>query len=256
MSERANRIAHWLKAHVDAAGARGLVVGLSGGVDSAVVARLCQMAVPGHALGVILPCHSVSDDEADAILVAQHFRLATITIRLDQAYDVLRAAYDAAVRGLPSELPGDATAPDTGRAHLSDANIKARLRMTTLYYVANRLNRLVAGTGNRSELAIGYFTKYGDGGVDVLPLGRLVKSEVRALAADLGVPAPIIEKAPSAGLWLGQTDEGEMGFSYADLEAYLNEGPRAVAPAVVMKIERLGRASEHKRGVPPMPDKA
>jgi NAD+ synthase len=84
----------------------------------------------------------------------------------------------------------------------------------------------------------------------------LLKSEVRKLAAELGVPAPIIEKAPSAGLWLGQTDEGEMGFTYAELEAYLTEGPRAVAPAVALKIERLGRASEHKRGLPPVPDRS
>nr|MCU0256832.1 NAD(+) synthase [Vicinamibacterales bacterium] len=137
-------------------------------------------------------------------------------------------------------------------ARLAQANLKPRLRMTTLYYVANRLNYLVAGTGNRTEIAIGYYTKYGDGGVDLLPLGALVKSEVRALARELGVPAPIIEKPPSAGLWIGQTDEGEMGFTYAELEDYLLRGPDAVAPATVMKIERLVRASEHKRHLPPV----
>ena len=124
--------------------------------------------------------------------------------------------------------------------------------MTTLYYVANRLNYLVAGTGNRTEIAIGYYTKYGDGGVDLLPLGALVKSEVRALARELGVPERVIEKPPSAGLWIGQTDEGEMGFTYAELEDHLLKGPDAVAPATAMKIERLVRASEHKRHMPPM----
>jgi NAD+ synthase len=124
--------------------------------------------------------------------------------------------------------------------------------MSTLYFVANRLNYVVAGTGNRSEIAIGYYTKYGDGGVDLLPLGMMVKSEVRALARDLGVPAAIIDKAPSAGLWLGQTDESEMGFSYAELEDYLREGPSSVAPAVAMRIERLTRISEHKRHLPPI----
>jgi NAD+ synthase len=94
------------------------------------------------------------------------------------------------------------------------------------------------GTGNRCELALGYYTKYGDGGVDLLPLGSLVKSEVRALARDVGVPARVIDKPPSAGLWIGQTDEGEMGFTYAELEDYLRRGPEAVAPATVMKIER------------------
>ncbi len=125
--------------------------------------------------------------------------------------------------------------------------------MTTLYYVANSLNYLVAGTGNRSELTIGYFTKYGDGGVDILPIGRLLKSEVQELARELDVPEPIITKAPSAGLWLGQTDEHEMGFTYADLEQYLKHGPDAVAPALAMRIERLVRASEHKRALAPAP---
>ena len=88
--------------------------------------------------------------------------------------------------------------------------------------------------------------------MDLLPLGSLVKSEVRALARDLGVPASVIDKAPSAGLWLGQTDEGEMGFTYAELEDYLRKGPASVTPAVAMKIERLARASEHKRHLPPV----
>ena len=255
MSERANRIAHWLKGRVDAASARGLVVGLSGGIDSAVVARLCQMAAPGRALGVILPCHSAPDDEADALRVAEHFRLPTISVRLDQPYDALLSACEAAVRDLPPESSESLRGPDEHGTRLAHANIKPRLRMTTLYFVANRLNYLVAGTGNRSEIAIGYFTKYGDGGVDVLPLGNLVKSEVAALARELGVPASIIDKPPSAGLWLGQTDEGEMGFTYGELEAYLRDGPRAVAPAVVLKIERLGRTSEHKRSLPPAPEK-
>ena len=126
--------------------------------------------------------------------------------------------------------------------------------MAALYFVANSLNYLVAGTGNRSELAIGYFTKYGDGGVDLLPLAKLVKSEVWALARELGVPPAIIDRAPTAGLWLGQTDEAEMGFGYGDLEQYLSGGPQAIAPALAMKIERLTRASEHKRQLPPVPD--
>ena len=100
--------------------------------------------------------------------------------------------------------------------------------MTSLYFLANSLNYLVAGTGNRSEITLGYYTKYGDGGVDVLPIGGLLKSEVRALGRELGVPARVIEKPPTAGLWVGQTDEAEMGFSYDALEKYLAEGPKAV----------------------------
>ena len=126
--------------------------------------------------------------------------------------------------------------------------------LTALYFVANSLNYLVAGTGNRSELTIGYFTKYGDGGVDVLPIGGLMKSEVRAMATDLGVPESIVEKTPSAGLWIGQADEEEMGFTYAELEKHIISGPDGVAPALAMRIERLVRATEHKRAVPPTPD--
>ena len=125
--------------------------------------------------------------------------------------------------------------------------------MTTLYFLANSLDYLVAGTGNRSELSIGYFTKHGDGGSDLLPIGGLVKSEVRALARSLDVPAAIVERTPSAGLWLGQTDEAEMGFSYGELESYLTKGPETVSPALAMRIERLVRATEHKRALAPTP---
>jgi NAD+ synthase len=134
------------------------------------------------------------------------------------------------------------------------ANLKARLRMSTLYFVANSLQYLVAGTGNRSELMVGYFTKHGDGGCDLLPIGMLVKREVTNLARELEIPEAIIEKPPSAGLWAGQTDEQEMGFTYSDLERYEMEGPDAVSPALAMRIERLIRASEHKRSLPPVPD--
>ena len=119
--------------------------------------------------------------------------------------------------------------------------------------MANSLNYLVAGTGNRAELTIGYFTKYGDGGVDVLPIGDLLKSDVGAVARELGVPQAIIDKAPSAGLWLGQTDEEEMGFTYAELERYLTGGPDAVAPALALRLERMIRATDHKRALPPSP---
>jgi NAD+ synthase len=239
-------MAEWLRQQVSAAGVRGIVLGLSGGIDSAVVARVAQLAVGDHVLGVIMPAHSNPQDAADARLVAEHFKLATITVDLSGPYDTLYAVANRAVDALGPQ--GQAAGSDATK--LAQANIKPRLRMTSLYFVANRLNYLVAGTGNRSEISIGYYTKYGDGGVDVLPLASLVKSQVRELARELGVPAPIIDKAPSAGLWLGQTDEGEMGFTYAELEQYLNQGPTGVAPATAMKIERLARTSEHKRHLP------
>ena len=254
MHNNVRAIAEWLRQRASAAGARGFVVGLSGGIDSAVVVRLCQMAVPGQMAGVIMPCHSDPRDESDARLVADHFGIPSIRVDLGSAYDMLVNSVRHAMGAFPADMippAGDASTDVKSRMPL--ANMKPRLRMTTLYFVANTLNYLVAGTGNRAELTIGYFTKYGDGGVDVLPIGELLKTEVRAMARDLGVPQPIIDKAPSAGLWLGQTDEQEMGFSYAELERYLTGGPDAVAPALALRLERMIRATEHKRTIAPTP---
>jgi len=121
--------------------------------------------------------------------------------------------------------------------------------MLTLYYFANQLKYMVAGSGNRSELSVGYFTKYGDSGVDILPLGNLVKGQVRELAIFLGIPQEIIKKPPSAGLWQGQTDEGELGLSYEELDRYLVTGE--ASNEVKRKIESMIAASDHKRLPPP-----
>ena len=255
MQTRARDIAQWMTDRVAAAGSRGIVVGLSGGIDSAVVIGLAALATPGRVAGVMMPCHSDPQDEADARLAAQHFKVPALRVDLSPTYDRLLGDLREAAHALPQDQRAAAggSGADT-QQKLSLANLKPRLRMTSLYFVANSLNYLVAGTGNRSELTIGYFTKYGDGGVDLLPIGRLLKSEVRAIARELGVPPPIIEKPPTAGLWAGQTDESEMGFTYAELERYLTEGPGAVSPALGLRIERLARASDHKRALPPMPD--
>lgn len=240
MGDAANittRLVSWLQEKVEEAGAQGAVVGLSGGVDSAVVAGLCARAFGERTLGVILPCHSQPQDVEDALAVARTFRIPYKVIPLEEVYDLL-------VRHLDPEIqirPGD----------LALANIKPRLRMIALYYYANRRNYLVVGTGNRSELAVGYFTKYGDGGVDLLPLGNLVKRQVYELAAYLGVPERILKKPPSAGLWAGQTDEGEMGLTYAELDEYLLTGK--ARPEVREAVARMARASEHKRRLPLIP---
>lgn len=247
MSERGTRIATWLRERADEAGAAGFIFGLSGGIDSAVVARLCQMAAPDRVLGVLLPCHSDPRDEADGRLVAEAFGIPVARVDLGAGFDVLSDALHQAAGNLPSTAP----AVDI-RQRMPAANVKPRLRMASLYFLANSLNYLVAGTGNRSEITLGYYTKYGDGGVDLLPIGALLKSEVRALARELNVPAPVIDKAPSAGLWLGQTDEVEMGFSYEMLERFLADGPSAVPPEAAQRIERLRQVSDHKRAVPPI----
>jgi NAD+ synthase len=254
MSTRTDAIVEWLRERLHASAGRGFVFGLSGGIDSAVVARLCQTAAPGHVVGVLMPCHSDPQDEIDARLVADHFRIPTVRVDLAASYDHFTDVLEATTAALPTDQRAvTPETPDDIRGRLPLANVKPRMRMAALYYVANTLNYLVTGTGNRSELSIGYFTKYGDGGVDLLPIGELLKSDVRAAARELGVPEPVIEKAPSAGLWLGQTDESEMGFSYAELENYLTKGPDTVPPALAMRIERLIRASEHKRALAPTP---
>ena len=234
----ADKLVSWLKEQVLATQCAGAVIGMSGGVDSSVVAVLCRRALPQNVLGVIIPCHSKQEDEEHARMVADKFSIPTRKVALDTAFDIL-------IDSLPDEK-GEASLRELARA-----NLKPRLRMLTLYYIANQLRYMVAGSGNRSELAVGYFTKYGDGGVDILPLGNLVKGQVRELAKYLEIPQPIIEKSPSAGLWEGQTDEDEMGLSYKELDRYLLTG-EAIG-TLKKKIEMMAKISNHKRQTLPIP---
>ena len=235
----AQKLVSWIKEKVLTAGCRGVVLGMSGGIDSSVLAVLCQRAFPKNTLGLIMPCHSIQEDKAHAEAVASQFAIPTTEVVLDSIFDVL-------LRALP-DYRADATL-----RQLAQANLKARLRMLTLYYIANQLKYIVAGSSNRDEIAIGYFTKHGDSGVDIMPLGNLAKGQVRELSRFLQIPRPIIDKPPSAGLWAGQTDEGEMGFSYEALDRYILNGN---APAdLKRKIESMMAASSHKRSMPPVPD--
>ena len=234
-----NKLATWIKEKVSGAGCEGVTLGLSGGMDSSVLAVLCQQAFPENTLGIIMPCYSDPQDKSHAEELAVRFGIQTREIVLDDAYDVM-------LKALPAYNPN----PEISRT--ARANIKARLRMITLYYTARKLNYLVAGSGNRSEIAVGYFTKCGDGGVDIMPLGNLVKGEVRELGAHLGIPQAIIDKPPSAGLWAGQTDEQEMGLSYETLDRYLLTGEAPEEDK--SRIESMIAASQHKRSLPPLPD--
>src|SRR5262245_58981540 len=168
---QAERIAGWMRRQLTASGARGFVIGLSGGLDSAVVARLAQLAAPGAVLGAMLPCHSDPQDEADAAAFAQQFSIPVVRIDLGAPYDALTALAQAALESVPRDMRDTAAGAlaDPLRARVPLANMTPRRRMTALYFFANSLNYLVPGTGNRSELSIGYFTKYGDGGADLLP---------------------------------------------------------------------------------------
>ena len=233
----ADKIVSWLRDYATGAGARGYVLGLSGGIDSACTAVLCQRAMGDNVLGVLMPCNSTSQDAELACLLAGTFGIPTVTVALEPVYDALLVA-----------LP-------PGTAELARANIKPRLRMSVLYALAQTHGYLVAGTGNKSELAVGYFTKYGDGGVDLEPLGELYKAQVRQLARQLGIPQPIIDRPPSAGLWEGQTDEAEMGLTYAALDntlASIESGDTGdLDPALLSRVQQMVATSKHKRSMPP-----
>ena len=232
-------ITAWLREYLSTAGAGGFVLGLSGGVDSAATAALAiRAASPQRVLAALMPCHSQPEDATLGQLVADAFSIPTVTIDLTEAYNALIAAF-----------------PPSDRA-MAAANVKPRLRMTTLYYLAQSHNYLVLGSGNRTELAVGYFTKHGDGGVDLLPLGNLNKTQVWALARDLGVPQVVVDRPPSAGLWPGQTDEEEMGITYLELDRVLaaieDNNTSGIAPATLRKVQRMVARSAHKRAMPPM----
>ncbi|MCX6012912.1 MAG: NAD(+) synthase [Chloroflexi bacterium] len=210
---------------------------MSGGLDSSVTAVLCKRAQPDNILGLILPCYSKDEDSIDALSVAKKFNIVTQRITLDPVFDSL-------VKTIPDK--GESSA-----VKIAKANLKSRLRMSTLYYCSNQLKYLVVGTSNKSEITIGYFTKYGDGAADILPLGNLYKTEVRQLAEYLDIPENIVKKPPSAGLWPGQTEYEELGFRWSDVDNYLimdtcNESLQG-------KINDRIEANAHKRQPAPIP---
>ena len=212
-------------------GAAGLVFGNSGGKDSALVGILCKAACE-NTVGVLMPCASKRNygrDAEDGRTLAERFAIETRVVDLGPVRE-------AAVQALAQATELNDTAL---------MNIAPRLRMTALYAIAAAENRLVAGTGNRSETYMGYFTKWGDGACDFNPIADLTATEVFEFLEYLGAPRSIVEKAPSAGLFEGQTDEAEMGVTYKAIDRYLTAGEAAEADKAV--IERFHRRSEHKR---------
>ncbi len=229
MLEILNHCREWLRDNVNSAGASGIVLGLSGGIDSAVAAVIAREALGREkVLGIIMPCHSISQDQADAELLAKKFDIDYKIIDLTEVFD-------AALKAIGQEIPVAA-----------QSNLKARLRMSILYANAQAKNFLVCGTSNKSEFETGYFTKYGDAGVDLMPLADFLKRDIREMARALEIPASIINKAPSAGLYEGQTDENDMGFTYEVLDEYLSSGKIHDVKARE-RIETMRRNSEHKR---------
>jgi NAD+ synthase len=235
----------FLQAYLRHTGAAGLVLGISGGQDSCLAGRLCQLAVEGlRDEGVLatfyavrLP-YTVQADEDDAQLALQFIRPdRAITFNIHRAVEGFAAEYADAVGGPLSDFV--------------KGNVKARARMIAQYAIAGQANALVVGTDHAAEAVTGFFTKYGDGGADVLPLAGLTKRQGRALLRRLDGPARLCEKTPTADLLderPGQSDEADLGLSYADLDDYL-EGLE-VAEQVALAIEARYAATEHKRQTP------
>lgn len=224
-----NQCEQWLKNEISNAGSNGIILGLSGGIDSSVLAAMAREALGRDGvLGVIMPCHSINEDEEDARLLANELDINFMRVDLSKVFDSLCSEIEFELNSLVK------------------SNMKARLRMTTLYAIAQSKNLLVCGTSNKSEYETGYFTKFGDSGSDLMPLANFLKRDIREMAKILKVPEKIIVKAPSAGLYEGQTDEKDMGFTYETLDEYLSTG-KINDEKARERIDVMHRRSEHKR---------
>ena len=249
----------FIKDVVDDAGAEGAVLGLSGGIDSTLTAHLAVEALGSDAVhGLVMPGDvNTAGNMSDAERVARDLGVEYDVIEIEPIYDAFVEAF-----------PGETTADRLGTEPLRTAagNVRVRIRAVLNYFVANAEERVVLGTGNRSESLTGYFTKYGDGAVDCHPIGNLYKQQVRQLAAHVGVDDDLVSKTPSAEMWTGQTDEGELGLDYDTLDAILAlhvDGPFSRSATVrqldvtaeqVERVVDLYERSAHKRSMPPAPE--
>lgn len=249
-------ISAWIKQQVKDAGAFGVVLGLSGGVDSTAACGLAVKALGyPHVLGLLLPSvESFGDDIGDGGRVADFFGVVGLIRPIETTVESIISTINLKDKNLPiNQKLGD----------VAVGNIQARTRMILLRAYAEINNFLVLGTTNRSEDLIGYFTKGGDGGsgVDIEPMAHYYKSEIKEIATYFNVPEDLVNRTPSAGLWEGQTDEGELGFTYDNIEEYwkwkmtkeatetLKDCPMDIS--IIKKIEKMHRMTAHKRNVPP-----
>ncbi|MCL4437097.1 MAG: NAD+ synthase [Thaumarchaeota archaeon] len=238
------QIRNFISTYVEEAGANGAVLGLSGGVDSTVTAQLAAKALSSKKMmGLILPDHTTTprEDVEDAENTAKQLGIKTQSIDINLIHNTFMK--------------------NLRQGRIPEGNLRARIRMCLLYYYANLDNRIVIGTGDRSEILIGYYTKYGDGGVDILPIGGLYKTQVRALAKHLNISSRIVEKQSSPRLWAGQTAEDEIGQKYEVIDPALhllfdlNLSPERTEkqlgnPEIINQVLEMNRRSQHKRETP------
>lgn len=246
-SNDVRRIEDFIRSVADASGCSGVVIGLSGGLDSAVVTKLCVDALGNDkVLNIFMPSGAASDD--DLIAAKELSTLCGTELKV--------ISVQPAVESFLSVLSSD--------GDMDRGNISSRCRMIILYNIARRNNLLVMGTSNKSELMMGYFTKYGDGGCDVVPIADLYKTQVRELARMIGVPESFIMKPPSAGFWAGQTDEDEMHITYSELDRILfglekGMGEAEIADYAGVTLDKVSeiistvRKTAHKRTMPVRP---
>jgi NAD+ synthase len=251
-SKAETEIIKFIQKTVSGAGAKGVVLGLSGGIDSAVVGALCVRALgKKRVVGILMPAsHTPPKDTEDGRRMAKKWGIKLYDVSIDPVFDAFMASL-----------------PDVkGENKIAKANVKARIRMVIDYYVANSHNMVVAGTGDRSESLIGFFTKFGDGGADFFPIAHLYKTQVRKLGSRLGLPKGVVTKPSSPQLWPGHKAVDEIPVAYEKLDpvlvALFDEGllPAAVAKKtgidikVVKEVVRRNRSSAHKRAFAPMLD--
>ena len=241
------RIVRFVKKVLRDSGATGVVLGVSGGVDSAVVGELCVRSLgKDRVMTVMMPsAHTPAGDVTDANYLMKRWGTKKVVVQI--------SPLAIAVIGRVGERG----------SNLAEANLQARVRMAILYFLANSHNLLVAGTGDRSELGLGYFTKFGDGGVDFLPIGHLYKTQVRELGKFLGIPASVVTKPASPGLWTGHKATDELPADYPEIDTFLHatmdeESGVAVAAkkagvslTVAKELLAMIKKGAHKRNLPP-----
>ncbi|MNS27061.1 NH(3)-dependent NAD(+) synthetase [compost metagenome] len=245
VDQEIRRRVDFLKEYVKKSGTTGLLIAISGGIDSAVAAGLCKQATDELTeelgkeyitLGVYQP-YGTQEDIAHSYAVAEAFGLTkTVETNIEEAVNEIALEVEHGLKniGISRHI-----------SYQGKGNVKARTRMVVQYAIAFELNLLVVGTDHASEALTGFYTKWGDGAVDITPLSSLNKRQIRQVAAKLGVPQSILDKAPTAGLWEGQTDEKELGVSYDDNSDYL-EG-KEINEEARERLEKFYRRTEHKR---------